>query len=281
MARRVPFKSIELRLDRILKPKTDKTGKVISGAVTETFAKPDEAVTVNFSAEDWSNFETAYGRPLPENVRSEIAKLTDAYLYFAPFDNVKPISGTDALKRIRSILAHALKLRNVLSKRSGKHDQSSAQYGEQLIAKHFDTLAGRNERAATPQDAVLVELARNEDATAYIKHRGADDNLDFKFLMTYSALLVEACERAKTDLLGSNSAEHFYWDQWVDAISRVLKDNKLPSGASKSGSSRFVNLIDEIQNRLPAQYTRHMSSPDTLAQAINRAREQRRSGDMG
>ena len=186
-----------------------------------------EPVTVNFLPENWFNFEAAYGRSLPENVRQQIAAVTNAYLWTTP--NVKPTSGSDALERIDSVHAHALKLRDVLSKRSGKKDKSALHYGEQLIAKHFDSLAGWSGRGDS-----------------------------FTSLTSFSGFLVAACERAKAELHKSNGVKEVAWDQWVNAISRILRENKLPHGASKSGSSRVVDLIHEIQKHLPEQYRRHM-----------------------
>jgi hypothetical protein len=199
-----------------------------------------EPVTVNFLPEDWFNFETAYGRPLPEKARQQIAAVTNAYLCFAPFDNVKPTSSSDALKRINSIHAHALKFRDVLSKRSDKKNQSALQYGEQLIAKHFDSLAGWSGRGDS-----------------------------FTSLTFFAGLLVAASERAKAELLKSNGIENLAWDQWINAIRRILSENNLPCGASKSGSSTFVDLIHEIQKHLPERCRRHMpmqEERDALAQ---------------
>ena len=67
------------------------------------------------------------------------------------------------------------------------------------------------------------------------------------------------------------------WREWVQAVTGIAKDNKLPIGVRKDdhpgpGSSRFLALVRELQRCVPEGYRRRDTSDDALAQDISRAR---------
>jgi hypothetical protein len=69
------------------------------------------------------------------------------------------------------------------------------------------------------------------------------------------------------------------WNMWVNALTKIMKNNGLPHGVRKDSDknikespSSFVTLIKELQNCLPVECRKFTHSDYALAQGIFRAR---------
>jgi len=93
------------------------------------------------------------------------------------------------------------------------------------------------------------------------------------------ALLVHACTSALAELDDRNLPGHREgdcWRDWVRALMRIAKQNKLPfrvgNDPDPDKASAFVVLAHELQLCMKPEARRYMHSKVALAKAINRAR---------
>ena len=112
-----------------------------------------------------------------------------------------------------------------------------------------------------------------------------------KFAIELSTSIFVACDKALKAIdaeKGVAADGHMgrAWREWVQADTRIAKDNKLPIGVRKDnhpgpGSSRFLALVRELQRCVSEGYRRRDSSDDALAQDISRARRDTNNRSRG
>lgn len=193
---------------------------------------------LSISQQEWRRIENVYA-PLSADMREKIHQATFAFVCFEPFER-DAVSATEALERIEAIDAAARDLFLVLS--SGNADASV--HADGVIARQLKPVK------QSLQDVCKAMLS-----------------------------LSVACRDAKREIASQSAyRDGACWDQWIRALTKILRSKGLPTGAAKGSdkgekTSQFVRLVQELQKLVPAAARRHHLGADTsLAKAIHEAR---------
>src|SRR5262249_52757858 len=133
------------------------------------------------------------------------------------------------------------------------HRSSSVviEYTDNLIAQRFNNQ--------------LITLPLSQEA-----------DLNFEVITYILGSLVSECDAAERELEFWSTKqvwkEGMAWNQWVKALTELVRHQTLPSAAFDTPSP-FVRLVSELQRLLPPQYRRSTQSDVALAKAIKRARK--------
>jgi len=192
------------------------------------------------------DIEKAYGQNLSVELRQHIFDITNSFARFATIEqNAPPLS--EAQQRLEALRQAAKSMISVLDHRSSS---VAIEYTDNLIAQRFYNQ--------------LITLPLSQ---------GADFN--FGVLTYILGSLVSACDAAERELEFWSTKqvwkERMGWNQWVKALTELMRHHSLPYAASDTPSP-FVRLVGKLQELLPQQYRRSTQSAVALAQAIKRAR---------
>jgi hypothetical protein len=201
--------------------------------------------------EQWKQIERAYGHALTDNVRQAIVAETINFLLFEPFERAaEPVSV--ARERVQTVRKAAKILHDALVTAPAT---TATVYAHHLVKRHFT------------------------DATFWSrKFRGRNSD-EFVRLRRVLASLLGACTSALAELDDPSLPGHREgdcWRGWVQALTRIAKQHRLPIGSRTDtdkhwrGPSPFVVLVRELQRFVPTEARRHTN--DALAKAIQRAR---------
>jgi hypothetical protein len=208
---------------------------------------------LKFDSFEWRSVERSIGQNLSPEHRQRIFDATQTYVAFRTRElNSLPLR--DAFRRVERLKKSAESFCKIVDKRD---DGSIAiVFAHHAIKLQFsdDYLAAQNPVAA---------------------------------LSRVVGSFVRACKFALEDLNGHRKLQNpdgTAWGKWIVELTEIAKDFSLPTGArtdtdkTKSGSSRFVRFIRELQAQLPKefQYAKPSVFEVALAKAINRAREKNR-----
>jgi hypothetical protein len=179
-------------------------------------------------------------------MRNRILDATTSFVYFEVFErHAEPLR--TAIKRIESIKKATGHLCVTLAALASDANV----YADRLVKKHFDDprLAMQRGDLFHALDGVLTSLS-------------------------------VACNLALAEVRDPHLRGHREggcWDQWIRKLTRIARENELPSAAAKGSDkatahSPFVLVVAALQDCLPASARRHHHSMDALAAAIHRAR---------
>lgn len=199
---------------------------------------------------NWKSLERAFGRELCQPVRTQLLEATQRYVWFARSEKeAVPLSDVEArlskLKRAAKSLKRAAgSLQSALCEAFKSSAGSGGTYAKFVFKRHFFN-------RQLPRKTKPIEFA-----------------------IELSTSIIVACD---TVLKASNSEKNRAWREWVQAITSIAKENKLPTGARKDthpgpGSSPFLALVRKLQRCVPKEYRHRDHSDQALAQAISRAR---------
>jgi hypothetical protein len=204
----------------------------------------DPAITI--SDTDWQRIETAYGASLPGDVRAEIFRAIEAFLFLDSFERRAELSAKG------KVILEA-------------HDRAATRFFNELFV---------GASAASDEGVYAHYLIENNFKASQLGTEGA--GLD-AFLNLLRAFHV-ACN---TSIKQVNEASAFRegnaWTNWIDWLTEILEEAKLPclvrkDVGSKSKSDKqspLVLLVWELQNCLPEGCRRHTQSEAALADAIS------------
>lgn len=192
----------------------------------------------------WSKVEAAYGVPFIPELRRKIEAVTNMYSMFAPLFTMP------SKKRVEDQLTALITSGNEVVR---------------MFYGHGETI---NRIANDDEIPRLVQAVPGYKV----------DELG-RFVIALSSALVKA-DKIRGNLDKLSRRDVMPWEAWVSWLSQVLKDHKLPVGASNgsdkssatSSTSKFVQFIALIEHEIwrgnfPWQ------SDWALAKAINRARK--------
>jgi len=228
--------------------------------------KKTKSIVINLSG--WRKVEKAFGKPLPQSIRDEILKLTEDFVYWAPFeDEAGPLEPARdrviAWKRRADDLQEAFwKLPKEFWKRSASGRKPSQKEMMRRYRRHNETLF------------YTKRLVRLKFSDARLRRPDLFGDLG-DILTSFSA----ACKMALADmddLPGWRTGEA--WVIWICKLTRALDKAHLPTSARTDDlaeQSAFTNLVAVLQKFVPSRFRRHTHSLSALAKAIQRARARR------
>src|SRR5262245_8649980 len=208
--------------------------------------------------QQWKQIEQAYGHALADNVRRAIITATINFLLWEPFER----SAESVLLARKEVLKVQEPAKNLHDAAKNLHDAlvtapatTATTSAHHLIKRHF-----ADEKLWSRKFG-----GRNRDKYVRLRH--------------LLALLLDACTSALAELDDPNlpgRREGDCWRDWVRALTRIAKQNKLPfrvgNDPDPDKASTFVVLVHELQLCMKPEARRHMHSKVALAQAINRTR---------
>ncbi len=195
---------------------------------------------------NWKKVEVAYGRALSDTIRQSIVETTNKFLASEVFErNAKPL--TPALDLVESIKAASNNLRKEVSTAGG----DAGAFAQSVIKEHFFSSHLRME----PYEQL------------------------FHALGDVMSSLSSACTQALAEMDDPDARvfrDGASWDDWIRALTKIARQNNLPIGASKAGTTKadvgpFARLIAALQKHLPIEARRHANS--RLSAAIYSARQ--------
>lgn len=209
------------------------------------------------SAEDWDRIASGYGIELTPEDKSEIHKLAENYLLFAPFERAAPFAA-DAIGYLKRLRKAAVGFRTALlsgQQLKTESERDAAFYAGLLIEQRLEEL--RYSRTASMNDLHATMTA----------------------FMAASAGAMKELESPAARFHDEGET----WDALVRGLTSWFKSTGRPTGAAKDADkskkdapSRFVGFVRELQNTFPADLRRYTASDVALAKGISDARRKRR-----
>ena len=218
-------------------------GPIVSGDT------PDPAL--NIDSAKWQQIEKAYGLSLPPNVRADVVRVTQAFIFFESFERK-----AEPLAKVRVILE--------------AHEKAATRFFNELFASPF----------AVSDAGVYAHhlIERNFKASQILSDtRGLDSllNLVRAFHIACNASIKQLNESSASSTFKKGNA----WTNWISRLMEIL-EAKLPvsvrkdiGNESRDKQSPFTLLVWELQFCLPIECRRHTHSVAALADAISEARQ--------
>jgi hypothetical protein len=195
------------------------------------------APAFNIDAIQWGRIEKAYGSPFPPDVKANIVRATETYVFLHRFEQA-----SEELAKAKVILE--------------AHDKAATRFFNELFVS-----------ASAVSDAGVYAhyLIESNFKTSDLKSEagGLDVflNLIRAFHVACNAAIKQLNHLSSPALKGSNA-----WSVWIDRLAEILQV-KLPISVRKSSaSSTFASLVWELQDCLPTECRCHAQS---LADALS------------
>lgn len=214
------------------------------------YREPDQAPTFAPTQQDWREIELGYGHAISESLRLEIKEFFDDYLWFFHCKKSRSFAG-DVITYLERIAKSAFPSGG-LAKNPRKTAHKTAR--DVLLEYYlFDAVSPLEEGSAANFVTARERVA--SAARALVEDIGAHDM---------------AQKRSKPD----------EWDKTVVRLMIALRSRGLPHTVNKrgtrKGASPVVNLLHELQDRLPAECRRHVgrdneATDETMAAAASAA----------
>ncbi|MDO8397398.1 MAG: hypothetical protein Q7T45_06225 [Bradyrhizobium sp.] len=196
---------------------------------------------------DWGRLEQAYGYEFSANARKQIVEVTNSFFLLAGIE-IHSEPANVAIKGVRDLHRSA---------RNFHRDIVAHQENPQSL---FSGLEQAFKHLCLPAKHSLESLG--EILTAF----------------------QGACEQAIKELQSPSVTpppDGTGWNIWVFRLTKVVRDFGLPEGVRNDSdkqktdnTSKFVNLVIELQSQIPEQFRRPFASTHALAKAIHRARQE-------
>jgi hypothetical protein len=209
---------------------------------------------------DWKALESTYDRSLSPEQRQRIFDVTQTYVTFRSREiNSQPLR--DSVRRVERLKKSAESFRKTIAEgdecsmaTAFAHFEIKLQFSDDYLVAP-DSIAGLTRVVSsfvTACDTVLENHLKNKEQLNSMKAEGIPPS------------------------------DGTAWRNWIIELTRIAKESGLPTGGradtdkNKGGFSPFVRLVKELDANLPKEIQQHTrQSDDTLARAINRARQRR------
>jgi hypothetical protein len=218
-----------------------------------------QSLKLKLDDSDWKTLESAYGQSLSREQRERIFDATQTYIDFRTREiSSQPLR--DSVRRVERLRRSAESFHKTLV----EGDESST---AKVFARHEIKLQFSDDYLVAP------------DSIAGLTH------VVGSFVSACETVLENHLNKKKQlrDIKanGVPSADGTAWRTWIVELTSVTEEFGIPSGArtdtdknKRDEQSPFVRLVKELDAQLPKKVQQHArQSYDTLARAINRARE--------
>jgi hypothetical protein len=209
----------------------------------------------------WRRLEEAYGRKIPDRIRSSIENLTVNYIWLAMMEHI-----ADPSSSARKIISSAHKSAETLL--SNLEDIQNCKTDAHMFVGHLVR------RQLAPK-LLSKKLGRERFSGKMFIRRPLRDDLGeiIRVLGALSSALTGAGEEQQ--LNADSQREGQSWAGWIRNLKSVLKEAGLPVGAHKdnrsASPSAFVKFLSALQEELPQiKGVRRFADDLSLAEAIHR-----------
>jgi hypothetical protein len=206
---------------------------------------------INIDSVKWRQIEKAYGTSLPPNVRADIVRTTEAFLFFESFERAP-----EPLTKVKVILE--------------AHDKAATRFFNELFA---------GPSAVSDAGVYAHHLIENNFKASQLGSGAAGLDALLNLLRAFHL----ACNTSIKQLNDASPSSAFRkgnaWKNWIGRLTEILKAVKMPVSVRKDGGSKsksdkqspFVPFVWELQKCLPADCRRHTQSEAALADALSEA----------
>lgn len=206
---------------------------------TTFYRQPEPSPDWSPSKEDWEEIQDAYGHKLPDSLRSETVETANDYFHFAQAERNKA-DADDAIAFLVKLGERASSLADLLV---GDLKDAAAASARDVLRTHYFFDQDDPDFEHCPYESKIEALAEALRGLASSTMAVAGDlNADAE----YKPL------RKKPDA----------WDVMIVRLTEAVAAHNLPAKAVKGSASEFVVLVQELQERLPAEYRRHQYGRD-------------------
>ena len=207
-------------------------------------------LALNIDSAKWQQIEKAYGSSLPPNLRADIVRATEAFLFFESFEQT-----AEPLAKVKVILE--------------AHDKAATRFFNELFA---------GPSAVSDAGIYAHHLIENNFKTSQLMSDAAGLDALLNLLRAFHI----ACNTSIKQLNDASSSSAFRkgnaWTTWTSQLSEILNQVKLPVYVSKDGGNRrndkqspFALFVWELQNCLPAECRCHVESEAAFVDALSEA----------
>jgi len=208
---------------------------------------------LNIDSAKWRQIEKAYGLPLPPNVRAEIVRATQAFLFFESFERT-----AEPLAKVKVILE--------------AHEKAATRFFNELFASPF---------AGSDAGVYAHHLIEKNFKASQL----SSDNAGLDTLLNLIRAFHIACNASIKQLneasVSSNFRKDNPWTNWISRLTEIFSGVKLPVAVRKDignksrsdKDSPFTLLVWELQSCLPSECRRHTRSVTALSDAISEERK--------
>ena len=207
--------------------------------------------TIDIDSAKWRQVEKIYGSFLPPNVRADIVRATEAFLFFEGFERT-----SEPLAKVKVILE--------------AHDKAATRFFNELFA---------GPAAISDGGVYAHHLIENNFKASQL----GSDAAGLDALLNLLRAFHVACNTSIKQLNEASPSSTFRtgnaWTTWISRLTEILKAAKVPCSVRKdvgnkntsNNKSPFVLFVRELQNCLPEECRRHTHSEAVLADAISKA----------
>ena len=199
----------------------------------------------------WRQIEEAYGLSLPPNVRADIDRATQAFLFFESFERT-----AEPLAKVRVILE--------------AHDKAATRFFNEIFASPF---------AGSDAGVYAHHLIEKNFKISQISSDTARLDTLLDLLRAFHIACNTSIKQLNEPSPSSNFRKGNAWTNWISRLTEILSGAKLPVavrkdvGNKRRSDQQFTLLVWELQLCLPIECRRHTHSVATLADAISEERK--------
>jgi hypothetical protein len=206
--------------------------------------------TIDIDSAKWRQMEKIYGSFLPPNVRADIVRATEAFLFFEGFERT-----SEPLAKVKVILE--------------AHDKAATRFFNELFA---------GPAAISDAGVYAHHLIENNFKASQLRSDAAGLDALLNLLRAFHVSCNTSIKQLNEASPSSTFRTGDAWITWISRLTEILKAAKLPCSIRKdvgnksksNNNSPFVLFVWELQNCLPEECRRHTHSEATLADAISK-----------
>ena len=205
--------------------------------------------TIDIDSAKCRQIEKIYGSFLPPNVRADIVRATEAFLFFEGFERT-----SEPLAKVKVILE--------------AHDKAATRFFNELFA---------GPAAISDGGVYAHHLIENNFKASQL----GNDAAGLDALLNLLRAFYVSCNTSIKQLNEASPASNFRtgdaWTTWITRLTEILEAAKFPYSVRKdvgnksNNKSPFALFVWELQNCLPEECRRHTHPEAALADAISKA----------
>ena len=205
--------------------------------------------TIDIDRAKWRQIEKIYGSFLAPNVRADIVRATEAFLFFEGFERT-----SEPLAKVKVILE--------------AHDKAATRFFNELFA---------GPAAISDGGVYAHHLIENNFKASQL----GSDVAGLDALLNLLRAFHVSCNTSIKQLNEASPASTFRtgdaWTTWITRLTEILEAAKFPYSVRKdvgnksNNKSPFALFVWELQNCLPEECRRHTHPEAALADAISKA----------
>lgn len=206
---------------------------------TSFYQEPEPHPEWSLTDEVWEEIQDTYGHQLPDSLRSEIVEAVNDYFHFAQADRNKS-DADDAIAFLVKLEEKASSLADLLV---GDLKDAAAASARDVLRTHYFFDQDDPDFEHCPYESKIEALAEALRGLASSTMACAGDlNADAE------------CKplRKKPDA----------WKVMIVRLTEAVAAHSLPAKAVKGSASEIVVLVQELQERFPAEFRRHQYGRD-------------------